>query len=714
MSSATVTQIGKHRKNSRKIDTVRLGALANRFKNFVPVVLDSFFIEADDFLFKMADSTSNAFESGQFFEQLRALRLQKNDIRTAIINNVDRWLNGDHTPADQAQASEEKPNLSLLDDVALERTLAIDSFAARTIERSGNEWLAFHERMLALTGEKNLSRKDIPFNAEIFGEIVLTELETLESKLSTVLMLFRKFDGIALPKLLEFYQRSNVWLIEEGVLPNLNLHAPHKPSLPTHDPKTFATLGASLASAQGVSIGAAVPGMPGAGGNGVMVDAGLLSSMMASISQLQAQTVAAPSAHNLDALKDWTASQAKEVTRQTQGTLEAGTVSLVAMLFEYILDDKNLSAHMKQLLARMQIPIIKVAILDKDFFTDTDHSARLLLNRMARSATGWNPGAAIENDMLLDGMEKIVSRLAHEFDDDVTVFDELLTEFDQLLEGYEAELSKQVEEVKAVEQQAFEAHQKQDRARIFMDTLLANEALPDSLYKLLDVNWYQLMRSIFNSSGESKGWKTSGRIAKELVWSLQPSVQITHRARFEQLVPKLLEGFANGLKACRFSEAQINSALAEVKNYHALYAQPLNESIWEAQEKLDRFEEASKVADAVIEEPAPLKVDEPVVQIKNADLSYYMDQVESLSEDQWFDIEQSDGSYERGRLSCIVGAGSKYVFTNYAGEKIAERSAIGLAMSMRNDQFRLIAEDPLFDRMIDTLVEDLGQDSVTQ
>jgi hypothetical protein len=709
MRRATVTQIEKHRRNSRKADTVRLDALANRFKNIVPIILDSFFIEADDFLFKMADSTTNAFESSQYFEQLRALRLQKQDIRTQIIDKVDSWLQGDYTPQEKPEAEENVNTLSLLDDVALERTLAIDSFAARAIERSANEWLAFRERMLALTGEKALSRKETPFNAEMFGEIVLSELESLESKLSTVLMLFRKFDDIALPKLLEFYERSNVWLIEEGILPNLNLHSPHKPRLPTNDFKTFAELGANLASRQGVPVGTA---MPGGSPNGVMVDASLLSTMMASIGQLQVQNVAAPSARNLDDLKEWTTTQAKEVTRQTQGTLEAGTVSLVAMLFEYILDDKSLSPHMKQLLARMQIPIIKVAILDKEFFTDTDHSARLLLNRMARAATGWNPGTEIvEDDMLLEGMEKIVSRLTHEFDKDVAIFDELLNEFDALYDRYQEELDKQIVEIKVVEEKAFEEYQNQDRARIFMDTLLANEDLPESLYKLLNETWYRLMKSIFERSGEGKGWKTSGRIAKELVWSLQPSVQITHKARFDQLVPKLLEGFANGLKACRFTDEKIKQAIEDIKNYHALYAQPLNESIWEAQEKLDQFEEASKVAESVIEKPAPLKVDEPVVQIKNADLSYYMDQVESLTEDQWFDIEQKDGSFERGRLSCIVGAGSKYVFTDYSGEKIAERSAIGLAMSMRNDQFRLIAEDPLFDRMIDTLVEDLGQNS---
>jgi hypothetical protein len=511
-------------------------------------------------------------------------------------------------------------------------------------------------------------------------------------------------------------------LVEEGILPNLKLLQSRSSQQVPVNAQTIAQISASLAGVDttqapvtghslplsgavapgGQQGGAGTAGVPG----GVLVDPAMWQQMMQSMATIQAQP--APAAHQLDELKTWTAAQAQTVTEQARGTLEAGTVSLVAMLFEYILDDDNLSAHMKQLLARMQIPIIKVAIIDKDFFTDTDHSARLLLNRMARSATGWRADANIENDALLDGMEKIVSQLNREFDDDLSIFDTLLEDFSNLLETYKQNQSSQIEEIRQVEDAEFEQHQQQDRARIFMDTLLEDVDLPDSIRSLLNTHWYKLMKGVFSKQGESKAWKTSARIARELLWTLQPSVQTTQAARFAQVAPKLLEGFAGGLKAAGLSAGEIETALDQVKTQHQLYQASLNESIWDAQEKLELFEEQSEKAELVIEEPVPLPVDEPVVQIKNADLSYYMDQVESLTEDQWFDIEQSDGTMTRGRLSMIIGEGSKYVFTDYQGEKIAERSAIGLAMAMRNEQFNLIPEDPLFDRMIDTLVDELG------
>ena len=717
MTSATVTQLEQHRQTvKRHPDGKRLMALGQRFEDVLPPLMEAFFGAADDFLFKLAEKSS--YQSADYFEQLRVLRRRKVELKHHTIKEVKSWIDGGAqsllsgaVEGDQDQ----QPTFSMMDDIVLERTLATDSFSSRLFEKAGDDWLAFHERMKALTCQKTLSNKCTPFNPSALGEIVLKQIETLDFPFKSALMLFRLFDDMAIPKLIEFYKKSNGWLVEEGILPNLKLIQSRQPTQVDVNAQTIAQISANLAGLSGSpsgAMGGSFVGQPGAGGGynapsgGVMIDPALLQQMLSSMATFQTQT--APAAHSIDELKTWTSAQASAVTKQVEGTLEAGTVSLVAMLFEYILDDVNMSAHMKQLLARMQIPIIKVAILDKAFFTDSDHSARLLLNRMARSATGWQPDARIENDLLLDGMEDIVSQLNHEFEDDLSIFDQLLDDFANLLQRYREQKNSQIETIKVVEEEAFEEHLKQDRARLFIDTLLQNQTLPDQLGQLLNEPWYQLMFGIFKKQGESKAWKTSARIARELVWTLQPSVQLTQAARFKEVVPKLLDGVANGLKAAGLSESEVLSAIENIKNYHALYANPLNETIWDAQEKLEHFEVQSKKAEVLVDEPAPLVIEEPFVPIKNADLSYYMDQVESMTTDQWFDIEQGEGNFVRGCLSLIIGQGSKYVFTDYQGNKIAERSAIGLAMGMRNDQFIPIAEDPLFDRMIDTLVDELG------
>ena len=65
----------------------------------------------------------------------------------------------------------------------------------------------------------------------------------------------------------------------------------------------------------------------------------------------------------------------------SMGRTDEDTVNLVGMLFDYILNDRNLAIPMKALIGRLQIPMLKVAILDKTFFSRTSHPARQLVER---------------------------------------------------------------------------------------------------------------------------------------------------------------------------------------------------------------------------------------------------------------------------------------------------------------------------------------------
>src|SRR3569623_554130 len=56
------------------------------------------------------------------------------------------------------------------------------------------------------------------------------------------------------------------------------------------------------------------------------------------------------------------------------------TIDVIGMIFEFILDEPSIPQLVKLLLIQLQIPILKVAIVDKEFFTHKRHPARRLLN----------------------------------------------------------------------------------------------------------------------------------------------------------------------------------------------------------------------------------------------------------------------------------------------------------------------------------------------
>ena len=71
------------------------------------------------------------------------------------------------------------------------------------------------------------------------------------------------------------------------------------------------------------------------------------------------------------------------------GEVDEDVINLVSMLFEFILDDRTLPDSLKALIGRLQIPMLKVAVLDKTFFSRGSHPARRLLNEIASAALGW-------------------------------------------------------------------------------------------------------------------------------------------------------------------------------------------------------------------------------------------------------------------------------------------------------------------------------------
>ena len=103
-------------------------------------------------------------------------------------------------------------------------------------------------------------------------------------------------------------------------------------------------------------------------------------------------------------------------------------VDLVKLLFDYILNDHNLAIPMKALIGRLQIPVLKVAIMDQSFFAKPSHPARQLLNELAAAGIGWSSAGELKRDETYSKIESIVLRVMNGFTEDLTLFSNLIAE----------------------------------------------------------------------------------------------------------------------------------------------------------------------------------------------------------------------------------------------------------------------------------------------
>src|SRR5438105_3621493 len=112
--------------------------------------------------------------------------------------------------------------------------------------------------------------------------------------------------------------------------------------------------------------------------------------------------------------------------------LEAMTIELVAMLFDFIFETRDLPDSIKALIGRLQIPVLKAAMLDGAFFSKKSHPSRLLVNALADAGIGWSPAAG-RDDPLYRKIEQIVHRVLDDFADDIALFDELRKDLEAFL-----------------------------------------------------------------------------------------------------------------------------------------------------------------------------------------------------------------------------------------------------------------------------------------
>ena len=109
--------------------------------------------------------------------------------------------------------------------------------------------------------------------------------------------------------------------------------------------------------------------------------------------------------------------------------VDADTLDLVGMLFDFLAKDMRPTSATQALLTKLQVPVLRVALRDKNFFTRRSHPARQLLNAVAETGQHWiDDGDGEADRLLVEKMQLVVDRVGSEFDGREELFDELLTD----------------------------------------------------------------------------------------------------------------------------------------------------------------------------------------------------------------------------------------------------------------------------------------------
>lgn len=716
--------------------------------------LQALFDNADDTLFQMADRATSNAEQNAFFEAMRDLRLKRKSIERGFLqkvfetfSNLNQYEIG-RAPQLDAVSFE---SLSLVQNDDLEESVAQDTMVSKVMSRDAVALGHLTTRINTLVSKKIDDRTN-PLGPRALCEAFLDACRSLGVEIKVKLIIFKLFDKYVLTELDQLYAEANQLLITAGVLPEL------KSAPPARRPQGRAPGTARSAVAGGDAAGvvadmgseevqevfgalqALLSEVRGSGlpRREVPADAVPITSndLMRLLSHLQ-QHLSAQKVDDIDVRFQLdsllTRASAKSGRSRVVGQVDDDVINLVSMLFEFILDDRSLPDSLKALIGRLQIPMLKVAVLDKTFFSRGSHPARRLLNEIASAAMGWSEQDDLQRDVLYQRIEQVVLRLLNDFVDDPGIFSDLLSDF-LAYTGDERRRSELLEQrTRDAEEGRAKAELARQQVEQALNERLLGRTLPEVVVRLLQEAWSKVMLlTCLKHGAESEEWRATLATMDDLIWSVEPHEAPEARMRLLELVPGLLKSLREGLTSAAFDPFSTSEFFSQLESLHvqafqrfkrpepepvvADVAEPDAPIAADAALVVDLPElelEAAAEAPAMVEvveeiillAPGESRAPEPEASLPEGDEA--LDQVDNLRVGSWVEFQEDEDHKVRCKLAAIIKPTGKYIFVNRTGMKVLEKTRMGLAVEFRRGAIRLLDDALLFDRALESVIGNL-------
>ena len=353
--------------------------------------------------------------------------------------------------------------------------------------------------------------------------------------------------------------------------------------------------------------------------------------------------------------------------------LDATTTELVAMLFDFVLARRELRDEIKVLLGRLQIPMLKAAMVDRGFFSRKNHPGRQLLNRLADAGLGWSPDEGVD-DPLFRKIHDVVDHISRDFVDDLGIFTAALVDLEQFISEQELN-AKPVIEAETAEAEAADRHiAAVIEAKQTVEARISQHALPEQVKEFIEVAWQPHLQDALLERGKGSGeYEKAVEALDELIWSVTPKDQPAERAQLSQRVPSLVRRLREGLKT--LSDDTIS---------------PFFDKLFEVHSGLLRGTTPEYV------EP------EAIPEASNDDTAFdpFRELVKQMERNQWIEMSDEKGALTYAKLAWVSPQGTTYLFTTRHGRKAASLAPEELAEWFRSDKARMIESEPIVDRAL--------------
>lgn len=710
--------------------------------------------------------------------------MRQEDLVERYIERVTDWLENAlrHPTISEDEAPQESSDcLSLLNETELEETLAVSSLVEKLSQRFSDELYCMEQRFTHLFPNIVVDMDKLPFGPENLCRAFQGLLERLDLDLENCLYQFKRLDKVLTKTAGDYFHDINALLIAEGIMPELKRKVikceDHERPVASaassgyeevvsshhhiHSQEPMTQTDAQMYQAIQQLLALGIPPTVSSGGQVVCEPRGsgnmfsITPKLLDSLTQLQeGRVTSAVSGVPGLSLKEKVNAVLTMNAGAGQGAalnqIDNDTIDVISMIFDLILDDKSLPDFVKALIGRLQIPILKAAIIDRGFFKHKMHPARQLVNKLAYAGVGWSEDSEVVQDRLYEKMESIVSRILGEFDSDMKIFEELLSEFSGFIESEKREFEHAREKLhkEALIKEERE-RQKREVAGLILEKVKA-EPVPEDIMEFLVTTWSQVVVAVAMTAGDGgPGREKALQFIDDLIWSLSPKQTRAQRKELLKVLPGILKVMREGLEWIHHDEESISAIFAALEQYHVtvLKGPPpgpetvagypldkmepaqgksgnteqkaidheiaqlnseiellpdLDSDAYDLFNEMDRNEPAGDQShfEEMMADMGLAQEDDPGPRVEDE----FSELVRGLSLGSWLELNGDDGRRIRVKLAWRGDQFTNFSFVNRHYKVVAERPFYVLADDFRQGRATQIDSPDLFDRALDGVI----------
>jgi hypothetical protein len=437
-------------------------------------------------LFRIAEQSIGGQAQHEAMEALKAVKRNRPRFQGRLMGFLEhRFASAGRPQAEGAVPRGElsAADLALVDPHEFDETMALDDLSTRTELHAGNAIFDLCHRYAVLVAAPPLDNDALPPGPHVLAIVLSEAALDLGLQRDHRLLFYRLCDRRLFGAAESFYGRLNEHLKSSGILPDLRSYLPKRAPSESRPASTEpAPDDTSATSPIAPATNFTPPASPPMSELHTLLDsrrrtlhpearaAAAQSAQFASMPELQEALTAlqalpsrkagAPQAGDrlagdlLAQLRRGSHGNAVQLQPEHRDALD-----LVGLLYDQLLTETRSEGIAQQLLANLQVPLLRVALSDNDFFTVRNHPARRLLNLVLETANLWLDRSDDHFDVALNQrLQRSVDRVAAEYQGDLGVIKREADDLDSHLRL----LSRRAE---IAERRQVEAAQGRDRLR---------------------------------------------------------------------------------------------------------------------------------------------------------------------------------------------------------------------------------------------------------